>query len=111
MKLKKIAKSQIFKLEDLLNFTMDNSNLRVYLSKNRYFVELFKMTHRNQNFSDTWLAIKFMEYNSLLDEIRDQFKQVSKSINTAERDRIDRRDEFLEEVITPQIYKILFGRD
>ena len=90
---------------------MDNSNLRAFLTKNRNFVDLYKMNYQKQSFADSWLTLKFLEYNSLLDEIREQYKLVSKSINTAERERIDQRDEFLEEVLSPQIYKILYDRD
>jgi hypothetical protein len=110
-KMKGILKSQRLKLHCTQHFTMSNNDLRSFLLKNRHFVDLYKMSYQKQSYADSWLALKFFEYNSLLDEIRDQYKQVSKNINCNERERADLRDEFLEESITPKIYKIIFGRD
>lgn len=89
---------------------MDNLNLRNFLFKNRCLVDVHKLDHRKLTYADTWLAFKFIEYNLVLDEIRDQYKETSKSINRMQRDTADQKDEFLEETISPQIYQIMFGR-
>ena len=74
-------------------------------------VETYKLSHCRISYADRWLTIKFMEYNSVLEDIREQYKETSKNINRQMRETDDRKDEFLEENITPRIYQILFGRD
>jgi hypothetical protein len=83
---------------------MDNLNLRQYLSKNRFMVETYKISNLRLSYSDFWLSFKFLEYNSLLDEIREDYKIISKNINKIQRDRDDLKDAFLEDAITPEIY-------
>ena len=89
---------------------MDNKNLRLFLQKNRFTVDTHKLSHQRESYADQWLAIKFFEYNSVLEDIREQYKETSKTINRHQRELDDSKDEFLEEHITPQVYEILFGR-
>jgi hypothetical protein len=50
---------------------MDNKNLRAFLQKNKFMVDTYKMTYLRESYADFWLSVKFLEYNALLDEIRE----------------------------------------
>ena len=61
----------MFKLVQTCHFTMDNGELRHLLQKNRNMVETFKKSYERESYADYWLMIKSLEYNQLINEIRD----------------------------------------
>ena len=50
---------------------MDNANLRHFLEINRNFVDTYKMTYERESYADKWLSVKSMEYNMVVQEVRD----------------------------------------
>lgn len=62
------------------------------------------------NYADKWLSTKFFEYNSLLEEIRDDYKEMFKRMQKADRDQNEQKDEY-EENLSSAVYKIFYGRN
>ena len=100
-----------YELSESCFFNMNNANLRSLLAANRNFVDTFKMTYERESYADRWLAIKSMEYNQVLLEIREQYKQLFKNINSTQREEADRHDDFLENKIDSNVYKVFYGRN